>query len=43
MNGHIVEGEIISSDPNGSVKIRTKDGQISAYSFNNEVLEFVKE
>ncbi len=41
MNGDVIEGKIISV---GSiVKIRTKDGKVSSYSYTDEVLNFIQE
>jgi tetratricopeptide (TPR) repeat protein len=41
-NGTVVEGQIISMNTE-TVKIRTKDGKISSYSFKEEVQKFIKE
>ena len=41
-NGDVVEGQIISITPD-QVKIRTKDGLVSSYDFNEEVQEFIKD
>ena len=41
MNGDVIEGRIISV---GSIiKIRTKDGKVSSYSFTDEVRRFIEE
>ena len=39
-NGNVIEGKILSMDPD-IVKIRTKDGKVSSYSFKNEVQTFI--
>lgn len=39
-NGDVIEGEIISID-HDVLKIRTKKGQISAYSFMNDVKKYI--
>ena len=40
-NGDVIEGQIISIDSD-RVKIRTKEGSILFYNFNEEVQEFIK-
>lgn len=42
MNGNVIEGQIISMNPE-TVKIRTKDGKILSYSFMKEIYKFIKE
>jgi hypothetical protein len=41
-NGNIIEGQILSLDPD-TVKIRTKEGNILSYDFKNEVERFISE
>jgi tetratricopeptide (TPR) repeat protein len=41
-NGNVIEGKILSWNPD-IVKIRTKDGKVSSYSFKNEVQRFITE
>jgi tetratricopeptide (TPR) repeat protein len=41
-NGDVIEGQILNMDTN-IVKIRTKDGKVSSYSFQNEVERFINE
>ncbi len=42
MNGNVIEGQILRFDPD-IVKIRTKDGKVSSYSFKKEVQTFITE
>ena len=42
MNGNKIEGQIISFNAD-TVKIRTKDGNVSSYSFIEEVMGFIPE
>ena len=42
MNGNIIEGKIISWDPD-TVKLRTKDGKVLSYDFKKEVQRFITE
>lgn len=40
-NGNVIEGQILQMDAH-KVKIRTKDGKTSSYSFENEIQSFIK-
>ena len=42
LNGNVIEGQIISMNAD-VVKIRTKDGKVSSYSFAKEVRRIIKE
>jgi len=42
INGNIIEGQIISMNPD-IVKIRTKDGKVLSYDFKYEVQKFITE
>jgi formylglycine-generating enzyme required for sulfatase activity len=42
MNGDVIEGQILSWDPD-TVKIRTKEGKILSYDFKKEVQRFITE
>jgi hypothetical protein len=42
MNGNVIEGKILSWDPD-IVKIRTKDGKVLSYDFKKEVQTFITE
>ena len=41
-NGTVIEGQIISMDPD-TVRIRTKDGKALSYDFKNDVQRFITE